>query len=164
MKTLLVLSTFLLMTSASFAESECQGEMVVASYNCINLKPGLDVRLNIMEFQTCEEGKITELTRNVTVMKFGGDLAEPSPEIIDVVYSPERVLYEPTERVDHLTFLYPVSLKAQDGKNTIVMNMTNKLQPIFKGSYDKHMPATLEYFNESGALLKKGNLSCTLFR
>lgn len=161
MKKLLIASLALISLSA-FSASECQGIMVVPSYTCINPDSGVDLRLSVMEFQTCENGKIVDLDRTESVINFSNNENQMDGENLEIVYQDSRSYYDRANRVDDLTFIKPVSVKATFGTKTITMALSNRLKPIFEGSPDLHIPGTFKILNKSGKVEKNGKLTCAI--
>jgi hypothetical protein len=153
-------------SSMSFASTECSGEMMTPNYSCMNLMGGYDIRLSIIEFQTCENGKITELDRMCSLMIFGknGDFTSIPESDLNITYNSERSTYDPEHSVGDLTFLYPTKVTASDETRNFSITLSNKLQPLPQNPLERHMPATFEVSDKSGKIIKRGNLSCSLFR
>jgi len=159
MKSIFFASLALLSLSA-MAAPECQGEMMVPSYNCINPQAGQDLRLYIMEFQTCVNGKIVELDRTVSVMNFSNTGDDLEATDVQIEYQAKRSYHDRARRVDDLTFLKPISAVATFGDKTAHLTMTNKLQPMFAGDQSFHMPGSFKIVNAAGVTIKSGKLSC----
>lgn len=160
MKTILTASIILL--SFNVFAAECQGPVVVPSYNCITPDGKTDLRFSVMEFQTCEDGKITELDRYVSLMKFDGSQIIMVPEEeIQVKFEAERRYYDRAHRVDDLTFIHPTSVTAEYQGLRIELDLPNKLVPIYRGSLERHMPGTFK-LSKAGRSVT-GKLSCSIF-
>lgn len=174
---LLILSTLALVFSAnSFAQTfapknrECAYEIAVPSFNCFNPR-GADVRLYIMEFQTCKDNSITQLDRSITGMNILSqykleDLHSISSDDIVINYSDKRILIDADNRVDNLSFLLPTDVTMKDGDNTIEMKITNKTEPDFQGaaSDQVHFKGTFQILKADGQIAKKGKLNCFVTR
>lgn len=161
MKSILFASLALLGLSAA-AAPECSGEMMVPNYSCINPKAGSDIRLYIMEFQTCKNGKIVELDRRVDMMNFSltGDAIDGTD--LEIQYQDKRSYYDRARRVDDLTFLMPVSAQATFGTKRVEMTITNKLRPMYEGDQSYHLPGSFKIISAAGKVVESGKLSCFL--
>lgn len=151
-----IFSAILLLSLPAFAKSECQDFIAVPSYQCLNIQGDYDLRFSIMEFQTCEQGKITKLDRLVTLIKVkGSDVLSIPEEAIDVEYESERRYYDRSNRVDDLTFIYPKSATASHEGKTYRLALSNKKMPL-SGKF--------EVLNSQGKIVKTGKLSCDVLR
>lgn len=144
------------------AAAECQGEMVVPMYSCINPAGGMDVRLYIMEFQTCSKGKIVELDRTVSVMNFENAGDEVEGADVQIQFQAERSYHDRARRVDDVTFQKPVSARASFGEQKIEMTFSNRLEPMFAGDLQHHMPGTFRILSRTGKVIRSGKLSCDI--
>lgn len=169
-KTLLTsvsMAIFLILSANAFGK-ECAGELVVPSMNCINLRGGTDVRLYIMEFQTCENGSITALDRsvlgmNVTSQSSVDDIHTINAENIEIAYAPKRVLIDPKERVDFLSFIMPKEVKMIDGETLIEMSVSDKLEADYEGASSTHFKGTFKVTKPNGKIVT-GKLGCFVNR
>lgn len=148
---------------------ECSGEIVVPSLSCINPMPGADVRLYIMEFQTCQDEKITELERsltglNVVSKRSVDDIHSITADNIEITYAEKRTLIDAQDRVDNLSFQMPTDVKMIDGDQTIVMKITNKTAPDYEGATSRHFTGSFKVVDASGKITKNGKLACFVTR
>ncbi len=144
---------------------DCAGEMVVPSLSCLNPMPGADVRLYIMEFQTCKNEKITEFDRsvsglNVLSQRSVDDIHSITSENIEVTYAEKRTLIDANERVDNLSFQMPTEAKLIDGEQTILMKITDKTQPDYEGATSRHFTGSFKVVDSAGKIIKNGKLAC----
>jgi hypothetical protein len=145
MKYFLVISIIIL--SFSLNAKDCSGKSVVPYFSCVNPQQP-DVRFYLMEFQTCKNGSITELARTFIGMS-EEDIIEESQ--INIVYAKERILIDPKNRTDSLTFLMPENIVMKDGANTIIMKIKNE-------------QGTFETTSSNGNILSSGMLDCFVNR
>lgn len=148
---------------------ECSGEIVVPSLSCINPMPGADVRLYIMEFQTCQDEKITELDRSISGMNVVSrrsvdDIHSITAENIEVTFAEERVLIDAHDRVDNLSFQMPTDVKMTDGDQTIQMKITTKKAPDYEGASSRHFTGSFKVVDSAGKVTKNGKLACFVTR
>ncbi len=162
MKKIYFLAALLVVTQA-FAR-DCEGDFTMVTYSCINPMPGADVRLTIIEHQTCERGEVTKLDRILSVMRFTNtDDRYMGEDKLEITYGP-RAHHDPARSVDFLTFEKPLSVVAHDEKSDILMNLSSKLVQI-PGLLEKHYPGTFKIVrNEDQKTLYTGKLSCSISR
>lgn len=168
---LFICSTSLFAETLATKGHECSGEMAVPSFNCLNPVGGADVRLYIMEFQTCKNNNIEELDRTVTGMnivsdKSVDDIHSIGSEDITINYSSNRVLIDAKNRVDNLSFVMPTDAIIKDGTTTIEMKISNQTELDFKGaaSDQVHFKGTFKIIKADGNVSKKGKLQCFVNR
>ncbi len=153
------LMVVILLSAFNLQAQECDGEVVVPSLTCLNPMGGADVRLYIMEFQTCQNGKIIELDRNIIGMNDGNAVYGSD---IQITYSESRQKIDAANRVDHLSFLMPKEVKMIDGNQSIEMMISTKT--AVDGSGSLHYLGSFKTFKTDGTLDKKGKLICSVDR
>lgn len=155
MKNLIVLAVLLLGTF-SIQARECEGQMIVPSFSCLNPMSGADVRLYIMEYQTCANGKIVELDRTVMGMNEGEAITEAN---ISIVFTAARTKIDAERRVDNLTFLMPkeVTMVMEGAVIDISVSETSKIDS--NGNF--YFPGTFSVKKSNGKV-KNGKLICSV--
>ena len=145
-----------LLSAYSLQARECEGRMIVPSFSCLNPMNGADVRLYIMEYQTCEKGKIVELGRSVTGMNDGEAITEST---ISIEYASTRTKIDAERRVDNLTFLMPkVATMVMEGA-VIDISVSEKSKIDSNGNF--FFPGTFVVKKADGKE-KKGKLICSV--
>ncbi|MBC7715101.1 MAG: hypothetical protein H7177_17275 [Rhizobacter sp.] len=174
-KSFLALSALMLLASAnSFATTystpghECRDEIATPGLTCINPVGGADVRLYIIEFQTCKDGNISELDRsilgmNVVSQKRVDDIHTIDADNISIQYAEKRILIDAKNRVDDLSFLMPKTATIVDGDQTIEMSVSDKTEPDYEGSLDSHYVGAFKLSKANGKVVK-GKLICSVNR
>ncbi|MBY0412619.1 MAG: hypothetical protein K2Q18_00565, partial [Bdellovibrionales bacterium] len=158
-------SVALMMLSMNTFSNECAGEMVVPSLTCMNLRGvGADVRLYMMEFQTCENGKIKELDRTTTGMHVLSqrkidDIHTINSEEMEIIFADKRAYIDAENRADYLTFLMPKEVKMLDGDTVVEMKITDKLEPDYEGASSTHFKGTFKVTKANGKV-STGKLGC----
>lgn len=168
---ILVAAALISLLSANSYANDCSGDIAVPSLTCMNPVGGADVRLYMMEFQTCKAGKITELDRSITGLYVVSetkleDIHSIDADNMDIVYSEKRSAIDAKYRVDDLTFLMPKSVKMNDGDKTIEMNITDKTELDYNGAGpdQNHFIGSFKIVKADGKVYKKGKLICFVTR
>lgn len=149
--------------SAQAAAPECSGEIAVPLYHCINLAGAPDVRLYVQEFQTCENGKITENERSVSAYYFLDPSPDAEPEseevVTDIKFASSRTTIP--DRGDDLTFVMPVSATIKAQGSVFKFKMTTVEADNYKNAPDdqRHYLGTFEQRDAKGKVTT-GKLAC----
>lgn len=165
MKHLCLFLTLMTFTNGLYAQ-ECSDEQVVASLICTTTNAP-DIRFYLNEFQTCQNGKITDLERsmmgmNVLSQTSVDDIHTIDAESISIEFADKRVLIDAESRVDYLSFLMPTSITMLDGDSTIEMKVTSILEPDYEGSDRFHFAGS--YKLKTKKHLTEGKLFCFVYR
>lgn len=154
-KIITILSLMMIYSTMAFSQTpECSGEIVVPSLVCTTLNDP-DIRLYMLEFQTCQNEKIVQLDRHILGMTVfsPNEIHTIMEEDITIAYAEKRSLIDPENRVDNLSFLLPRDVKIIDGETTIEM----------KVNYDKEFKASFKMTGSNGEVLE-GPLDCSVNR
>ena len=143
---------------------ECSGELATPLYHCLNLAGATDVRLYVQEFQTCENGKITEFSRTVNAFYFVDSSPDAEPEseevVTDIKFAANRTTAP--DRGDDLTFTAPTSATIRAKDSIFKFKMTTKLADNYNQAPEdqRHYVGTFEQLNTNGKVITTGQLAC----
>jgi hypothetical protein len=141
-----------------------EAEMVVPSLTCLNPDGGNDVRLYIMEFQSCNKGEIKKIEKTVSGFAFSEPQDTYQANKVDVVYGSRIVM---DDRVDNLTFELPSSALITTKYGKYELTITNTLVPTYEGAEqygDMSFGGSFKQLSLSGELVAEGRLLCNVSR
>lgn len=146
---------------------ECSGELVVPSITCINPNGGNDVRLYMEEFQTCQDGNITNFDRSILGMNntiyedSSSEVRTIFSENIDIDYSENRILIDEKDRTDNLSFILPTKAILHDEGTEIEMIITDQMAPDYEDADTFHFIGKFTKTQKDGKI-SRGELNCSI--
>lgn len=148
---------------------ECSDRATVPSLVCGQRAPGvpsdLDHQIYITEFQSCEQGRISDFHRSVAVTKtvpsaHGRQAFSFDASDVQLVMSDTRVRLETLS--NDVTLVLPHSARVQDGRRSLQVQFDNQLSPSATALTGLGLKARFTEFDADNRPLASGEFPCVV--